>query len=415
VLFIESRAASIYWKLWESVPVRFARRNPQRLGSNGRWRSGRHESWLTFGPRSSLLTGRPHRASTPGNALLNYLYGVLAGEMSVALNAAGLDPGIGMFHSDIDRRASLALDAIEAVRPYVDHWVLNYLSSSVFANRDFNELPDGEVRLTPPLNAHLAHTAALWRKTCEPVSDWLARSFDHAVDAGAVLSADSRAIRLPKQGTLTRLRSQRPVAPLGPLPNIRGTGRGHNPISLQAGVAESPVPRMCAECGKLLDSRRRKFCSETCAVAFHLATTVQDPSAGSAAVSSNSVPSKHGNADKARRHLALRRAWIAQHAAPGVAVPSGERNTWPTTSGADVAQLRDWFATTVRPLLAKCPLADICNATGLSTGYVIRVRHGRIPHPRHYSALAQLVGVELPECLAASRVEVVQQRSAIPA
>ena len=71
VLSVEARAASIYWKLWENVPVRFARRNPQRLGPNSRWRPGRHDQWLTFGQRSSLLTGRPHRASTPGNALLN--------------------------------------------------------------------------------------------------------------------------------------------------------------------------------------------------------------------------------------------------------------------------------------------------------------------------------------------------------
>lgn len=29
---IEARAAAIYWKLWEDVAVRFARRNPERLG-----------------------------------------------------------------------------------------------------------------------------------------------------------------------------------------------------------------------------------------------------------------------------------------------------------------------------------------------------------------------------------------------
>src|SRR5262249_20930391 len=105
VLAVESRAAAIYWKAWETVAVRFARKNPERLAPNGRWRPGRPDYWLSFGPRSSLLTGRPHRASTPGNALLNYLYGILAGEMTIALNAVGLDPGIGMFHSDIDRRA----------------------------------------------------------------------------------------------------------------------------------------------------------------------------------------------------------------------------------------------------------------------------------------------------------------------
>jgi hypothetical protein len=296
---------------------------------------------------------------------LNYLYGVLAGEMTIALYALGLDPGIGIFHSDIDRRASLALDVIEAVRPYADHWLLDYLASSAFANRDFTELPDGEVRLTHPLNAHLAHTAALWRKACEPVADWLAHSFGRAVDSGAALSADSRMVRLSKQGAVSLLELARPVTPLGPLPHLRGTGRGHQPIALQAGVAESPVPRMCSDGGKMLSSRRRKFCSETCAVAFHLATTTQSPATTSEATSSNAIPSKHGNGDKSRRHLALRRAWIAEHAGPAGATLNNARNAWPTASGATVDQLREWFETTIRPLLAKCSLADIRNATEL--------------------------------------------------
>ena len=37
--------------------------------------------------------------------------------MMLALLAVGLDPGIGMFHSDIDGWSSLALDAIAAGRP----------------------------------------------------------------------------------------------------------------------------------------------------------------------------------------------------------------------------------------------------------------------------------------------------------
>jgi hypothetical protein len=40
-LSLEADAAWIYWNLWERMPVRFARRNPQRLGTNGRWRPGR--------------------------------------------------------------------------------------------------------------------------------------------------------------------------------------------------------------------------------------------------------------------------------------------------------------------------------------------------------------------------------------
>ena len=137
VLSIEAHAASIYWKLWKDVPVRFARRSPQRLGPNGRWRAGRTDLWLTFGQRASLLTKSPHRATTPGNAVLNYLYALLASEMTVAMLAAGLDPGIGMFHADFDGRSSLALDAIEATRPHVDYWLFGFLEASTFANRDF--------------------------------------------------------------------------------------------------------------------------------------------------------------------------------------------------------------------------------------------------------------------------------------
>jgi CRISPR associated protein Cas1 len=108
VLAVEAHAASIYWKLWKDVPVRFARCSPKRLGPNGRWRPGRTDLWLTFGSRASQLTGKPYRATTPGNALLNYLYALLASEMTLAMLAAGLDPGIGMFHADFDGRSSLA-------------------------------------------------------------------------------------------------------------------------------------------------------------------------------------------------------------------------------------------------------------------------------------------------------------------
>ena len=160
-LSLEAEAASSYWNLWERMPVRFARRNPQRLGPNGRWRPGRPDRWLTFGSRTSLLSAKPSRATTPGNALLNYLYAILESEMTIALLAQGLDPGIGMVHADIDGRASLALDAIEAIRPYVEYWLFTYFQATAFANRDFHELPDGEVRLLHPHPRHFPSLAAL--------------------------------------------------------------------------------------------------------------------------------------------------------------------------------------------------------------------------------------------------------------
>ena len=74
------------------------RRSEPRSGTSG---SGRPDPWLTFGLRTSVLTGKPHRAVTPGNALLNYLYAVLEAEMTIALLASliehgGEQPGRGM-------------------------------------------------------------------------------------------------------------------------------------------------------------------------------------------------------------------------------------------------------------------------------------------------------------------------------
>ena len=263
LLPMEAHAAIIYWEMWRDVPVRFARRNPQRLGPNGRWRPGRAEQWLTFGPRASLLTGAPFRATTPGNALLNYLYAILESEMTVALLAAGLDPGIGIFHSDIDRRSSLALDAIEAARPHVDYWLFAYLASSAFANRDFTEVSDGEVRLTHPLTSHLAHSGALWQNACEPIARWLADSVGRA--AGVSPLTHGRTIRVPQTIPPKLLDQGRRFDQLPPLPAFSGPPRDRLKMPLQGAVKDDPVPLTCWECGKALVGRRIRFCSIDCA------------------------------------------------------------------------------------------------------------------------------------------------------
>lgn len=53
------------------------------------------------------------------NSALSFLYTVLLGECVTAAYAAGLDPHIGVLHTDQDQRPSLALDLLEEFRPYV--------------------------------------------------------------------------------------------------------------------------------------------------------------------------------------------------------------------------------------------------------------------------------------------------------
>lgn len=53
------------------------------------------------------------------NSALSFLYGVLLGECITALHSVGLEPSIGVLHSDDDNRPSLALDLMEEFRPLI--------------------------------------------------------------------------------------------------------------------------------------------------------------------------------------------------------------------------------------------------------------------------------------------------------
>lgn len=53
------------------------------------------------------------------NALLSYIYVILSYDIQSALESVGLDPAVGFMHSDRPGRASLALDMMEELRPYL--------------------------------------------------------------------------------------------------------------------------------------------------------------------------------------------------------------------------------------------------------------------------------------------------------
>src|SRR5262249_54046338 len=150
-------------------------------------------------------------------------------------------------------------------------WLVAYMASSVFANRDFTELADGEVRLTHPLASHLAHTAALWRSACEPIAEWLAKAFGRAAGIGAVSAVDDRVIP-DLQPRAMMLTNACPLAPLPPpLPSFFAPRSGRSQRAPRGWIKNSPVPRMCVECGKALGVKQRKFCSHDCVAAFSLA------------------------------------------------------------------------------------------------------------------------------------------------
>jgi CRISPR-associated protein Cas1 len=108
------------------------------------------DHWRTLGNRRSRLSDNAQHASTPGQALRNFIGGLAGAEILVACRTIGLDPGLGIgLHDDVKGRQSLVWEVMEAVRPTLDALTLRILGGRAWRRSDFHELSTGEVRLRP--------------------------------------------------------------------------------------------------------------------------------------------------------------------------------------------------------------------------------------------------------------------------
>jgi CRISPR-associated protein Cas1 len=108
-------------------------------------------TWTAFAGRNR----RPPR--DPVNAMLSYGYAVLLGEVTAAVNLAGMDPSCGMLHGDDERRPSLSLDVMEEFRPLVvDTVVLEMFRKGSCSEDDFvGSDEDGAVLMGPAAKRQL--------------------------------------------------------------------------------------------------------------------------------------------------------------------------------------------------------------------------------------------------------------------
>ncbi len=83
------------------------------------------------------------------NALLSFVYSLLAQDCASALESVGLDPYVGFLHRDRPGRRSLALDLMEELRPCLaDRFVLTLLNNRMVKAADFQQMESGAVLLT---------------------------------------------------------------------------------------------------------------------------------------------------------------------------------------------------------------------------------------------------------------------------
>ena len=83
------------------------------------------------------------------NTLLSYVYTMLTGMCSSALETVGLDPYVGFMHTDRPGRASLSLDLVEELRPCLaDRFVLSMINNGMITGNDFEKQDSGAVIMT---------------------------------------------------------------------------------------------------------------------------------------------------------------------------------------------------------------------------------------------------------------------------
>ncbi|MGN1221629.1 MAG: type I-C CRISPR-associated endonuclease Cas1c [Christensenellales bacterium] len=94
----------------------------------------------------------------PINAVLSYLYTLLALDCQSALETVGLDPYIGYFHTDRPGRASLALDLMEEFRCFiVDRCVLSLFNKNQLNKTHFITNLTGAVTMTDDCRKIILH------------------------------------------------------------------------------------------------------------------------------------------------------------------------------------------------------------------------------------------------------------------
>lgn len=95
------------------------------------------------------ICGRSRRPPTdPLNALLSFLYSLLAHDARSACEACGLDAAVGFLHRDRPGRPGLALDLMEEFRPLlVDRLVLSLVNRRQVAASGFTTAASGAVTM----------------------------------------------------------------------------------------------------------------------------------------------------------------------------------------------------------------------------------------------------------------------------
>jgi hypothetical protein len=236
----------------------------------------------------------------------------------------------------------LALDLLETIRPSIEAWLLNWITREPLRRSDFFETGSGNCRLTSRMCSQLSETAPTWGRLVAPWAEYVT----HTLRIG----------RSSSSGPATRLTQQHKREAKGKIISFAIT---------------PPVPeKVCLGCGKAIAKG-----STHCAVCIvEVSRTRMLELARRGRIASKSADSLAQVAATQRRQALAWRRWN----------PSSNPE-WLTEKV---------YNEKIKPSLLKSSISRIADSLKVSIPYAANIRLGkRIPHRRHWDALAQLASI----------------------
>lgn len=233
---------------------------------------------------------------------------------------------------------------MEAARAKVDGYVLDWILSQPLPRQWFFEQRNGNCRLMAPFAARLAETTAAWARAVAPVAEWVTQQL------WATTRKRTKSAQPPTRLTQANKRDSRNT----PAGSTIGLSAPQN-LCRGCGNAIGPESRHCANCAVVSATQR-------------LANVAR---LGREVARSPDARAKHSASR--RRHAAACSAWNPSSQPP-----------WLT---------EDFFRKNIQPRLSSASSVSIRNGLGVSHWYASQIRQGYTPHPRHWQALALVVGI----------------------
>jgi ribosomal protein L32 len=227
---------------------------------------------------------------------------------------------------------------LEAIRPSIEAWLLNWITHEPLRRSDFFETANGNCRLMARLCSQLSETAPTWNRAVAPYAEWIAQTLWNRVG-----KPGSKRNTLP-----TRLTQRRRIE-----------GRGNDFV---LDVPPAPYPqKTCSECGAT--TIRGRFCPD-CGLEVSRAKLIELAKKGRVAAQSPEARKTHSKTQ--RRHEAAKRAW---------------RSAQPTPAGPD----EQAYVEQIQPRLSSITIFALSSA--LRSLRVLCRRHPWGPTPATSEAL----------------------------